>query len=191
LKPRGEDKSNEPKNPLDADTQQPVTNKKKTIPSARKITGDFRRRLPHFEGNGSPIFVTFRTIDNFILSPEARSIVMSHILHDHGVRLRIVCAVVMPDHAHLLYVPLNDEAGNRFTKGEVIGAMKGASAHSINKLLQRQGAVWQTESFDHVVRNSEALDAKIDYVCHNPVKSGLCEREDDYPWLWTAWLDWK
>lgn len=155
---------------------------------AKPLTGDFKRRLPHFEGSGSPIFTTFCTAGRWELPPSARDLVMGHILHDHGVRLWVICAVVMPDHVHLVYRPYVDPGGNRYTKGEVIGAMKGAASHSVNKLLERTGPVWQAESFDHVVRRSEGLDAKLDYICNNPVRKGLCSSPDLYPWLYRSWL---
>jgi len=51
--------------------------------------------------------------------------------------------------------------------------LRGPSAHLINKHLSRRGPVWQQESFDHVLRSSESLDAKIHYVLDNPVRRGL------------------
>ena len=63
-------------------------------------------------------------------------------------------------------------------------AVKGASAHKINRALKRKGRVWQTESFDHVLRSSESLDAKIAYILNNPVRDGLVNLPADYPWIW-------
>jgi len=63
-------------------------------------------------------------------------------------------------------------------------AVKGASAHLINKNLSRRGPVWQQESFDHVLRSSETLDAKIQYVLENPVRRGLAANSAEYRWLW-------
>jgi hypothetical protein len=62
--------------------------------------------------------------------------------------------------------------------------IKGASAHKINKLLGRRGRVWQQESFDHVLRSSENLDAKISYLLENPVRAGLVSEWSHYAWLW-------
>jgi REP-associated tyrosine transposase len=63
-------------------------------------------------------------------------------------------------------------------------AIKSASAHRINKSLGRKGRVWQPESFDHVLRSSEGLDAKIQYILENPLRSGLVGSWADYRWLW-------
>jgi len=63
------------------------------------------------------------------------------------------------------------------------------SARRINQLLGRSKPVWLDESFDHVVRLSEASEAKFAYVCNNPVRAGLVSRTDDYPWLWRSWIE--
>jgi hypothetical protein len=62
--------------------------------------------------------------------------------------------------------------------------VKGASAHKTNRALGRNGRVWQTESFDHVLRSSDSLDAKVAYVLENPVRRGLVNLWAYYPWLW-------
>jgi len=94
-------------------------------------------------------------------------------------------AVVMPDHVHLIFTPLIDhEAMEVFSLAKIMDAVKGASAPKINKALHRNGRVWQPESFDHVLRTSESLDAKIQYLLDNPVRRGLVRESSDYPWLW-------
>ena len=62
---------------------------------------------------------------------------------------------------------------------KVAKAIKGTSAHSINRKLHSHEAVWQKESFDHVLRSSESLDAKIDYVLQNPVRKGWSELQEN------------
>ena len=72
---------------------------------------------------------------------------------------------------------------------KVAKAIKGTSAHSINRKLHSHEAVWQEESFDHVLRSSESLDAKIDYVLQNPVRKGLVRIASEYPWSWRKPMD--
>jgi REP element-mobilizing transposase RayT len=91
----------------------------------------------------------------------------------------------MPDHVHLIFTPLTSyEAMEVCSLAQIMDAIKGASAHMINKALGRRGKVWQTESFDHVLRSSENLDAKIEYVLENPVRRGLSGNSTSYPWIW-------
>src|SRR2546427_12827470 len=72
---------------------------------------------------------------------------------------------------------------------KVAKAIKGTSAHSINRKLHSHEAVWQEESFDHVLRSSESLDAKIDYVLQNAVRKGLVRIAREYPWSWRKPMD--
>ncbi len=91
----------------------------------------------------------------------------------------------MPDHVHMILIPLIDEKKQRtWAMPEILDAIKGASAHLINKNLSRRGLVWQQESFDHVLRSSESLEAKVQYVLDNPVRRGLVASSADYRRLW-------
>ncbi len=144
----------------------------------------YRRNLPHLEKHARAHFVTFDTYLRWTLPPAARDLVMRHCLHDNGRKMRLLIAVVMPDHVHLIFIPLDTDSHEPYTFDEIVGAIKGASAHSVNKALKRPGTVWQDESFDHVIRHAESLEKKINYVRENPVRKGLVSRPEDYKWLW-------
>jgi putative transposase len=62
-------------------------------------------------------------------------------------------------------------------------AIKGASAHRINKALGRRGKVWEEESFDRALRWEESVVDKVDYILGNPVGAGLATNPLDYRWL--------
>jgi len=89
----------------------------------------------------------------------------------------------MPDHVHLVFTPLSDADGP-FSVAEIMQGIKTSSAHGINRALLHHGQVWQHESFDHVPRQEEAIDAKVEYVLQNPVRRGLVSKASDYPWSW-------
>ena len=93
--------------------------------------------------------------------------------------------VVMPDHLHLILTPMVDERRAQiFSLIEIMQAIKGASGRAINQRMGRNGTVWQEESFDHVLRSSEGLDAKVDYVLQNSVRKGLVADWREYRWAW-------
>lgn len=154
------------------------------MPHATFRRYEYRRRLPHYQKDDRPLFVTFRTFSHTILSPEARTLALKHCLHDNGRRIHLYITVIMPDHVHLLFTALRDGEGWTFALPEVLKAIKGTSARSINKLTGRTGPVWQDESFDHVLRGAESLKETIDYIRQNPVRKGLVQRPEEYPWLW-------
>jgi REP element-mobilizing transposase RayT len=154
------------------------------VPTATFRRYEYRRRLPHYQRDDRPLFVTFRTLNRLQLSPESRALVLAHCLHDNGQTIRLHAAVIMPDHVHLLFTTLRDADGWTFALPEILRAIKGSSARSINKVLGRNGCVWQDESFDHLLRGNESLRETVDYIRQNPVRRGLVEKPEDYGWLW-------
>lgn len=89
----------------------------------------------------------------------------------------------MPDHVHLLLTPIDSSLG------DIMRRIKGASAHSINRMLNEPGPLWQREYFDRQIRSSENLRAKGEYIANNPVRAGIVAVADDYAWLWRVWVD--
>jgi REP element-mobilizing transposase RayT len=129
--------------------------------------------------------VTFVTKDRRQLPEWARGIVLDSCIHGHDRKYNLRVALVMPDHAHLILTPLTDLQRLRiFSLHEILQGIKSFSARRINEHLGRRGQAWQRESFDHVLRCSESLDAKIAYVLANPVRAGLVRLPEEYPWKW-------
>lgn len=96
----------------------------------------------------------------------------------------------MPDHVHVIFTPLvNAERREFYSLAQIMCRMKGASGQLINQQLNRIGRVWQTESFDHVLRSSESLDAKMSYILDNPVRAGLVSEWKQYPWIWVREIE--
>jgi REP element-mobilizing transposase RayT len=145
----------------------------------------YRRNLPHLQRDYKPHFVTFCTYQRWTLPEPARDLAIECCLHDNEQKIRVHAAVVMPDHVHMIFTPLvNEPAAEVYSLAEIMDAIKGASAHKINRKLGHAGRVWQTESFDRVLRSSESLDAKIQYILDNPVRKGLASQWTEYRWLW-------
>jgi REP element-mobilizing transposase RayT len=145
---------------------------------------EYRRKLPHYQPAGRRLFITFckNTRDPF--PPDARDLILKHCLHDHGKRYQLHAAVIMPEHMHLLLTPLRDEKGWLYSLPLILKSLKGTSARSVNKLSGSGGPVWQEESLDHVPRSQEGFEAKLEYIRQNPVRRGLVQKPEDYPWLW-------
>ena len=145
----------------------------------------YRRNLPHIQRDFTPHFITFCTKSRWILPGLARDITLDSCCHDHRIRYELYVAVVMPDHVHLILTPLTDkERCEIFSLTEIMQAIKGASARAINQALSRNGAVWQEESFDRVLRSSEGLDSKAEYALQNPVRKELVKDWREYRWAW-------
>ena len=82
----------------------------------------------------------------------------------------------MANHAHVVLFPEAPLA-------RIMKAIKGYSGHQANKLLGRAGkSFWQHESHDHWERDRHELERIVRYTEANPVRAGLVEREEDWPW---------
>jgi len=143
----------------------------------------YRRKLPHYQWLDKVYFVTFSTHRREVLAPKARDIVLETCLFGRGKMFQLHAAVVMPDHVHLLLTPLAEGEG-LISIPEIMQAIKGTSAHRINKYLGRKGRVWQEESFDRAMREVENVRGRIEYMLGNPVRAGLVKNPLDYRWLW-------
>lgn len=84
--------------------------------------------------------------------------------------------VLMPDHLHL-FVAMDDQ---RLNPSEWMKSLKNV----ISKELRVTGVPpphWQKGFFDRVLRSSESYAEKWDYVRENPVRAGLVNHADKWP----------
>ncbi len=100
--------------------------------------------------------------------PELAGIVADCLLHFDGSRYAIFDFVVMPNHVHLLVAFPSDE--RMLAQCE---AWKRFTSTRINKVLGRQGRFWQSDAFDHLVRNEEQFEHLRVYISENPAKANL------------------
>ena len=135
-----------------------------------------RRNLPHLGVPGATYFITFRSKTE--LSPAARYVVFATIRACNQTSIDLDAAVVMPDHAHLIFRLIEP-----YRLSQVLQRIKGRSARQINQMLKSEGSVWSDESFDHIIRHAEELEEKLEYIRQNPVKLGLIDHPDGYKWL--------
>ena len=109
--------------------------------------------------------------------------VLESILHWHCCRWTVFVALVMPDHVHLLVQPLLTPKGGYYDLGLLVKSVKGYSARQIQQQRQTKGALWQPERYDRIIRNEKEFFEKWRYIRDNPVKDGLTESPEEYPWL--------
>jgi len=79
---------------------------------------------------------------------------------------------IMPNHVHALVLPW---PGNDLSV--IAHSWKSYTAKQINKLIGRQGTLWQHEPYDHIVRDDEELRHFERYVDDNPTKAHLSAGE--------------
>ncbi|MEM9416642.1 MAG: transposase [Planctomycetota bacterium] len=128
-----------------------------------------RRHLPHWDLPGSTYFVTFRVYRGRMAESE-QQLVLDHLVAGDEKFYRLVAAVVMPDHAHLIFRPRDGYTLSRVMKG-----IKGVSAKQVNEARGTQGTFWQDEYHDRILRSEDEMFEKARYLLENPHRAGLVE----------------
>jgi REP element-mobilizing transposase RayT len=118
----------------------------------------------------------------------------------------LICYTIMPNHVHLVFHLLENIGINNSQSGltvlqksndvaqtimserlsKIMKSIKGISAREANKLLNSKGSFWQSESYDHIVRDEDELERIIKYVLYNPVKANLVEKWEDWEFTYLA-----
>jgi len=124
-------------------------------------------------GQASRVGQAFQPADP---APDIASLLEESIFFGYAERYILDAYVIMPDHAHLLFTPLHG-----WTLAKIQQGLKGFTSWEINGVLGRRGRFWQDESFDHLIRDEVDWLDKFTYIHNNPVKAGLVERPEDYP----------
>jgi putative DNA methylase len=169
-----------------------------------------RRRLPHLEVIGQPLFVTFCLHDSLpahrpfapadVTSGEA-FVAMDSLLDQARcgpvfLRQPSIAELVLASFQHGVelghyemhsWVIMPNHVHllltPHVTVSKLLGSLKAATATRANLLLRRSGQpFWQSESYDHVVRTELEFRRIQRYVENNPVKAGLATEPDDYLW---------
>ena len=121
-----------------------------------------------------------------------------HYLDGKVYRLDAYC--IMANHVHVVFAPLpmqpskvpqtfsscpkdaQTESLCYNTLSSIMQSLKGYTARKANQLLDRSGAFWQHESYDHCVRNPNEWQRIVTYVLNNPVKAGLVDEWEKWQW---------
>jgi putative transposase len=61
---------------------------------------------------------------------------------------------------------------------------KSLSARAINARRSLSGAVWQRGYYEHRLRDEDDLLVQARYIVANPLRRGLAERIEGYPYWW-------
>ncbi len=170
----------------------------------------YRRRLPHWIPDGAVIFVTWRLADSsppvrpailtaedtgrtprhdeiadyermgprWLRQPRVAQIVENALWYGETARgfYSLYAWVIMPNHVHAVLQP-------KAALPSTMRWLKGRTGRVVNRVLGRTGLpFWQDESYDHWIRSGKELQEVIAYIENNPVKAGLVEAAEQWPW---------
>ncbi len=117
-------------------------------------------------------------------------------------RWEIVAFVFMPEHIHLLAIPLEPDpdigaslhAIKRPFSREIHGIVEPHNSKLLAILIvrdrpgHRSFRLWQEGlGYDRNLWTAKAIWAAIDYIHENPVRRGLCQRAEQWKWSSARW----
>jgi REP element-mobilizing transposase RayT len=156
--------------------------------------------LPRFHIEGQVYYITTAVYGRLALFTRPNFVIplvdsLNYYRYKHGFKL--LGYVIMPDHVHLILWP---SAGS--TPSAIMRDYKTFTAKRILRQAQvenlqdwvtafEQGGqqthrgvhkVWQDSYWDENVYTERFLRQKLNYLHHNPVRGGLVEEAQDYPY---------
>ena len=124
--------------------------------------------------------------------PEIADVVKEALQYRDGKVFDLHAYCIMPNHVHVVFEPLSTsdwhsnarESGYQPDLPKIMQSLKRHTARQANKILSREGAFWQDESYDRVIRDNDEYSRTVNYVLENPVKAGLVSRWEDWNWAY-------
>ena len=146
--------------------------------------------LTRYQHTGQSHFVTFCCYHRRLLftSDASRRVfesALERVRRSFG--LRVYGYVVMPEHIHLLVSEPEQTAPLKPTPGlngapSLADALKSLKQGVARRLIGDAEHFWQKRYYDFNVRDHAQFVEKLHYIHCNPVKAGLCEHPEDWPW---------
>ncbi len=135
-----------------------------------------------------------RLLDNssggahWLKDPALAQLVCESLHYRDGKVFRLDAYCVMSNHVHALFMPLaEDSEGESFhALQKIMHSLKRITAMECNKKLRRGGSFWESESFDHYIRDHDEWVRILHYILKNPVKAGIVSKWRDYPFSYCS-----
>lgn len=148
------------------------THQRKTIRLDREV----------YQKTGQPFSITICTCNQITLSKNLKELIFrTAIESDLNRKSDLMAVCVMPNHVHLLLAPIEENLI------DLIGRWKSYTTHLI-QLEEKIGRLWQRSFYDHGLRKDEDLIKVAEYIVSNPVRRGLVDRWENYPFAWHKWM---
>jgi REP element-mobilizing transposase RayT len=100
----------------------------------------------------------------------------------HRYNISIVAYCLLPNHYHLLLLPMADNTLNQFMK-----SVFGSYVQGVNKQQNRLGPLFQGRFRHTLVDKDEYLIHLARYIHLNPVMAGLCDKPQE--WGYSNYID--
>ena len=142
-----------------------------------------RPRLP-----GATVFFTVNLADraSSLLLHEVAALRLA-VMQTRAQRpFKVDAWVVLPDHMHCIWTLPAGDADYSTRMGAIKARFSRAVGHGDRRashIARREAGVWQRRVWEHHIRDDADFAAHMDYCRINPVKHGLVDDPQDWPYI--------
>ena len=112
----------------------------------------------------------------WLSQPAVADLVADALRFFAGQRYELRAWVVMPNHVHAIVWPMPGHI-----LSDILHSWKSFTSKRAQQILpMRDKAFWQSESFNHWIRDDAERARLAAYVENNPCTAGLCQRPEDW-----------
>jgi len=146
----------------------------------KKYTRKLSPRLKDFDYRGYYVyFITCNTYKNEDYFKDGKAVgkiidILRNAIREH--KFRLICYCFMPDHLHLLVRGINETSSLE----TLMKSFKQETAYYFKKYSNK--ILWERSYFDHTVRKIENVSNICDYILHNPIRKGIVQDCEEYPY---------
>ena len=142
-----------------------------------------RPRLP-----GATVFFTVNLADraSSLLLHEVAALRLAVMQTRAQLSFKVDAGVVLPDHLHCIWTPPAGDADYSTRMGAIKARFSRAVGHGDRRashIARREAGVWQRRFWEHHIRDDADFAAHMDYCRINPVKHGLVDDPQDWPYI--------
>ena len=123
------------------------------------LAGDARQRQLECYHDIIEAFLEGGFGPDWLRLPDLAKMVADTLNHFDGERYDLFTWCVMPNHVHAIIKPIGEHSVS-----EILKSWKSFAAREANRMLGRQGAFWQHESYDHLIRGEDDFCNQRAYI---------------------------
>ena len=131
--------------------------------------------VPHWVETNPMFFITINTLpreeNNLLHDNIVEEVKNSLIFYQSKEMVYVQYLLLMPDHLHILI---------SFNNTVMINFIQQWKRY----ISRKTRLMWQSDFFDHRIRNNESLQEKIDYISNNPIRKSLVKNSADWKYQW-------
>ncbi len=100
-------------------------------------------------------------------------------------KYKLFAYCIMPNHIHFLISPLEYNNELYYSLSQIMHSFKRFTSGKFRELCSSK-KIWNSEYYDHCIRNEHDFDNQLNYLIMNPVKAKLIDQWDNWKYTYVS-----